>query len=143
MTPTLWLYRLAMSTIVAGTMMVGYVFWPVQLVYIDEPMRIRTSKRVRGGEWLGLEIRYSKPQQHESLVGFMFASRGNVALTPVGLSALPQGEHVFVLHVQVPPALPAGEYVVIMIAERQVRLPLPAVFDRPVTATSEPFEVVQ
>lgn len=139
-----WPYRLAMSVIAAGCVTLGslyaYVLWPVQVVYIDTPMRVLTPE-VRAGEWLTVHVRYSKPFQHEALVGWMFASKGNVAFGPVSLSALPPGEHEFNVYVPVPP-VPPGEYVVVFIIERQVRLPLPAIFDRPVTAASVPFTVL-
>lgn len=140
-----WPYRLAMSVVVAGCLTLGaiwgYVLWPVRTVYVDTPLRVLTPV-VRAGAYVAVHLRYSKPFEHEALVGFMFASKGNVALSPVGLSALPPGEHEFNVYIPVP-QVPAGEYVVIAIVERQVRLPLPAVFDRAVTASSEPFRIVE
>ena len=140
-----WPYRLAMAVVVSGTLtlgaILGYVAWPQQFIYVDTPLRVVSAREVKAGAWLTLQMRYSKPYQHESLVGVMFASQGHVAFGPVGLSALPPGEHDFKIYVQVPVALPPGEYVVILIVERQVRLPLPALFDRAVTASSEPFWV--
>lgn len=149
MTPTthhsLWPYRLAMSVIFAGLLTLGAVFgyalWPVRVVYIDTPMLVLTPE-VRRGEFVTVHARYSKPYPHEALVGWMFASKGNVAFGPASLSALPTGEHEFNMYVPVPNAIPPGEYVVIFIIERQVRLPLPAIFDRPVTAASVPFTVL-
>lgn len=134
-----------MSVIVAGSLTLGammaYVFWPIPLVYVDQPMRVVT-KQVKSGEWLELKMHYAKPYSHESLVGFMFASEGHVAFGPVGLSALPTGTHIISLYAQVPEALPPGEYIVIVIIERSVRLPMPALFDRPVTAVSEAFTII-
>ena len=140
-----WPYRLAMSVVIAGCLTLGavwgYVLWPVQTVYVDTPLRVLTPT-VKAGTYVVVHIRYSKPYEHEALVGYMFASQGNVALSPVGLSALPAGEHEFNIYIPVP-VLPPGEYVVVAIIERQVRLPLPAVFDRAVTAASEPFQVTE
>lgn len=141
----LWLYRLAMAVIVAGMMTLGsiyaYVLWPEQVAYIDTPVPVVCCSPIKGGDWLTLQLRYSKPYAHESLVGVMFASEGHVAFGPLGMSSLPVGDHSFKLHIQVPPALPAGRYVAILVIDRRVRLPLPAVFDRTVTASSEPFWV--
>ncbi len=145
-TAPVWPYRLAMSVILAGSLSLGaiwgYVLWPVRVVYVDTPLRVLTPI-VRAGDAVTVHLRYSKPYTHEALVGWMFASRGNVALGPVGLSALPPGEHEVNVYVPVPLGLPPGEYVVIFIVERQVRLPVPALWDRPVTASSEPFQVIR
>lgn len=141
-----WPYRLAMSVIVVGALALGaifgYVFWPVPIVYIDQPMPV-VNRQVQHGDWLEVKVHYVKPYAHESLVGFMFASKGRVAFGPVGLSALPVGTHVISVYVQVPTALPPGDYIVILIVERSVRLPLPTLFDRPVTAASESFTVTE
>lgn len=140
-----WPYRLAMSVIVAGLMTLGtiygYILWPTRVVYIDTPLPVLTPTVSPGG-WVTVRVRYSKPFAHEALVGWMFASQGEIAFGPVGLSAMPPGEHEFNVHVPVPTAIPPGEYVVVFIIERQVRLPLPAIFDRPVTAASVPFTVL-
>jgi hypothetical protein len=144
--PLVWPYRLAMSVIVAGCLTLGaifsYVFWPVRTIYIDTPLKV-TPHEVRAGDWIRLNLYYTKPFEHETLVGVMFASKGNIAMTPVGVSALPAGQHEMGMFVQVPSALPPDEYVALVIVERQVRLPLPAVFDTPVVAASEPFHVIR
>lgn len=143
--PLLWPYRLAMSVIVAGALTFGsllsYIFWPVQVVYIDTPVKVETPT-VRAGGTLTLHVRYSKPYEAASMVGVMYASEGTIALGPVGLSSLPPGDHDIHMLLQVPPALPPGQYVAVLLVERQVRLPLPALFDRPVRAASVPFTVL-
>lgn len=144
--PLTWPYRLAMSVILAGALTfgaaLGYMLWPVRVIYVDQPMQV-LPEQVRAGEWLRLKVRYSKSFSAVSMVGFILASKGNVVLLPLALSSLPPGEHEIGVWVRMPPELPPDEYVIQMVVEHPVRLPLPAVFDRPVVAVSEPFTVVQ
>lgn len=144
--PLTWPYRLAMSVIIAGALtfgaLMGYVFWPYPVVYIDTPIRVMPLK-VKAGDWIKLQVFYSKPFNYTALVGFMLASKGNIALSPAALSSLPPGDHHVNLWYRVPEQMPPDTYVVQLIVEHPVRLPMPALFDRPVVAATEPFQVIE
>jgi hypothetical protein len=114
---------------------------PRDVVQIAMPLKVEPLT-VQAGGWITLDVRYTKLRDYDALVGVMIANEGTVVLLPASLSAMPSGTHQIKLMIQVPSALPPGEYVAYVIGEHTARLPLPMFGQSPLIVPSEPFTVV-